>query len=427
VHHFHYLNGHLHAEDVSLAQIAQRHGTPTYVYSRATLERHFHIVDGAFAAHPHTVCYSVKANPLLGILRLLGQLGSGADVVSGGELHRVLKVGIAAGRVVFSGVGKTEREMEEALSAGIRSFHVESEGEIDVLAAAARRLGRRAPVSLRVNPDVDAATHPYIATGLRSNKFGVPVSQAARLYAHMAKHPYLQIHGVASHIGSQITTLPPIAQAAERLVRLAVDLRAQGYPIDEVDFGGGLGIPYMDENPPSPLEYARALLGAVGQTGFPVVVEPGRVIVGNAGVLIGRVLYVKETEHKTFVITDIGMNDAIRPALYGAHHAIQPVMEAHRTHPCRVVDVVGPVCESADFIAKDRELPLPRPGDLLCMMGAGAYSSTMSSNYNSRPRAAEVLVDGASAHLLRRRETYEDLMTLEQDGDVHHPHHEDTP
>ncbi|MBI5493832.1 MAG: diaminopimelate decarboxylase [Deltaproteobacteria bacterium] len=413
MHHFHHRHGTLHAEDVPLTDVAARVGTPTWVYSRATLERHFRVMDEAFGQHPHTVCFAVKANPSLGVLALLGALGAGADVVSGGELFRALRAGIPADRVVYSGVGKTERELTEALRAGIRSFHVESEGELEILDALARGMGTRAPVSLRVNPDIDPATHPYISTGLRTNKFGVPLARAAALYDRMARLPGLRIHGVASHIGSQITQLGPIAEAAARLVALARALRSAGHPVTEVDFGGGLGIAYRDEVPPSPADYARAILDAVGDSGLHVVVEPGRVIAGNAGVLLGRVLYVKQAEARTFLVTDVGMNDSIRPALYGAHHGVVPVAEPAPGAAQATVDVVGPVCESADFQARDRTLPLMHPGDLFCVMGEGAYGASMSSQYNSRPRAAEVLVDGGTLHVIRTRESYEDLVRHE--------------
>lgn len=421
MHHFQHRDGHLHAEDVPLSRIADAVGTPTYVYSAATLRRHFRVLRDAFGATPHTICFAVKSNPNVAVLQLLGSLGAGADVVGGGELFRALHAGIPASRVVFSGVGKTVPEMQDALNAGIRSFHVESEGELDVLAHTARRLGTRAPVSLRVNPNVDAATHPYISTGLRNHKFGLPMDRAAALYERVMKTDGLRIHGVASHIGSQITQLAPIAEAARRLVALARDLRSAGMPVTEVDFGGGLGINYRgDESPPSPAEYARALLEAVGDAGFHVVVEPGRVIVGNAGVLLGRVLYVKNTEQKTFVVTDIGMNDALRPALYGAHHEVQPVKQPGADGGTFTVDVVGPVCESADFIAKDRKMPVVAPGELLAMMSAGAYGASMSSTYNSRPRAAEVLVDGAQMHVIRSRESYADLIRTESMVPLNH-------
>ncbi len=414
MHHFHYRDGVLHAEDVPLPTLAAEHGTPTYVYSRATFTRHFGVMHDAFGDAPHTVCFAVKANPNLGVLSLLARLGAGADVVSGGELFRALRAGIPPGRIVYSGVGKTVPEMEQALHAGIRSFHVESEGELDLLNDVALRLGQQAPVSVRVNPDVDAATHPYISTGLRSNKFGVPAAGARALYAHAATLKGLRIHGVASHIGSQITTLAPIAEAARRLVSLAHALLADGHAIHDVDFGGGLGIAYQDEQPPPPHEYARAILDAVGAAPFHVVVEPGRVIAGNAGVLLGRVLYVKRQGDKTFVITDVGMNDAIRPALYGAHHRIIPVKEPAANAGSTVVDVVGPVCESGDFMARDRALPPLVPGDLVCIMGAGAYGASMSSNYNSRTRAPELMVDGSAVHVLRAREGYEDLVRQER-------------
>lgn len=413
MHHFHHVGGQLHAEGVPLSRIAAEVGTPTYVYSAATLRRHYSVLDGALGAVPHTICFAVKANPNLAVLSLLARLGAGADVVSGGELFRALKAGVPAERIVFSGVGKTEREMEEALHAGIRSFHAESEGELDLLAHVAKRLGTRAPVCLRVNPDVDAATHPYISTGLRDHKFGLPMHRAAALYEQMMKQPSLRVHGVASHIGSQITQLEPIAEAARRLVALAQDLTRAGIPMTEVDFGGGLGIPYRDETPPSPADYARVLLEAAAGSGLHVVVEPGRVIVGNAGILLGRVLYVKHTETKTFVVTDIGMNDAIRPALYGAHHEVQPVKQTDASHASFTADVVGPVCESADFVARNRVMPVVAQHDLLAMMSAGAYGASMSSTYNSRPRAAEVLVDGDWFHVIKTRETYQDLIRLE--------------
>ena len=414
MHHFTYRHGVLCAEDLPLPQLAQQHGTPTYIYSHATLTRHYTVLDQAFASHPHTICFAVKANPNLAVLSLLARLGAGADVVSGGELFRALRAGIPASRVVFSGVGKTQREMEEAIRAGIRSFHVESEGELDMLNQVALAVGTPAPVSLRVNPDVDATTHPYISTGLKTHKFGLPLSRAREIYAKVAAMPGLRIHGVACHIGSQITLLGPIAEAARRVVELAAALRGEGAGITEVDFGGGLGIAYQDETPPTPDQYAKALLDAVGTTGLGVVIEPGRVIAGNAGVLLGRVLYVKRTEQKTFVVTDIGMNDALRPALYGAHHAIWPVQQAAPGTATQPADVVGPICESADFIAKDRQLAPLAPGDLVCMMGAGAYGASMGSNYNSRPRAAELMVDGTAVHVVRARETYEDLIRMEQ-------------
>ncbi|MEW5847205.1 MAG: diaminopimelate decarboxylase [Myxococcota bacterium] len=414
MHHFAYRDGVLHAEDVPLTDLAAAHGTPTYVYARATLRRHFRVMDEALGSHPRVVCFAVKANPSLGVLETLGRMGAGADVVSGGELYRALKAGIPGERIVFSGVGKTADEMRQALQAGIRAFHLESAPEMELLDSVAQQLGRVASVSLRVNPDVDAATHPYISTGMRTNKFGIPMAQAVSLVEDIRRRKGLRLHGVACHIGSQITQLPPIREAAHKVVGFARELRSAGHPVREISFGGGLGITYRDETPPNPAEYARVLAEAVGDSGLSVILEPGRVIVGNAGVLLGRVLYVKDNGVKTFVITDVGMNDLMRPALYSAWHQVLPVRQASADAPQTTVDVVGPVCESADFIARDRTLPPLAAGDLICVMSAGAYGFSMASNYNSRPRPAEVMVDGGRAFCIRSRETYEDLLAHER-------------
>ena len=415
MHHFEYTQGSLHAEGVPLEHLAHHVGTPTYVYSRATLTRHYQVVDAALAGHPHRVCFAVKANSNLAVLGLLAELGAGFDIVSGGELARVLRAGGDAAKVTFSGVGKTEDEMVAALEAGVRSFNVESEGELEALERVAARLGKKAPVSLRVNPDVDPKTHPYIATGLAANKFGIPMDRARDLYRRAASLGHLEVCGVDCHIGSQLTELSPFVDAAERMLALVRDLRADGHPITHLDMGGGLGIPYEDETPPLPDAWGAALKDAVASLkDLELVVEPGRVIAGNAGILLTRVLYLKDTGGKTFVIVDAGMNDLARPSLYQAHHAIWPVAVPEDGSPEVVCDVVGPVCESGDFFARDRALPPVRPGDLVAVMSAGAYGFTMASNYNSRPRPAEVLVDGGDYEVVRRRESIADLMRGER-------------
>ncbi len=415
MHHFDYTEGRLHAEGVPLARLAQEVGTPAYVYSRATLTRHFRVVDAALSGHPHLVCFAVKANSNLAVLGLLAELGAGFDIVSGGELARVLKAGGDPAKVTFSGVGKTEDELTLALEAGVRSFNVESEGELEALDRVAGRLGKRAPVSLRVNPDVDPKTHPYIATGLEAHKFGIPRDRARALYGKAAALGHLEVCGVDCHIGSQLTDLSPFVDAAERMLELVRDLRADGHPIRHLDMGGGLGIPYDGETPPLPDAWGAALKDAVAPVpDLELVVEPGRVIAGNAGILLTRVLYLKETGRKTFVIVDAGMNDLARPSLYQAHHAIWPVDAPAHDAPEVVCDVVGPVCESGDFFARDRALPKVRAGDLVAVMSAGAYGFTMASNYNSRPRPPEVLVDGGDYLVVRRRESIADLMRGER-------------
>lgn len=405
--HFSYVRGTLHAEQVPLAAIAEAVGTPTYVYSAATLTRHFRVVTEAFQSLPHLICYSVKANSTLAVLRLFAEAGGGFDIVSGGELARVRQAGGEPGKTVFAGVGKTPQEMEQALAAGILMFNVESAEELEALDAVGRRVGKRAPFALRVNPDVDARTHKYISTGLKTSKFGVPFEEAVALYAKARKMKGLSAVGLDCHIGSQLTQAAPMKAALSKVAGLYRSLKEQGYPLAYLDVGGGLGITYSDETPPSPAEYAKTVLQAVQDTGSTLILEPGRVLVGNAGVLLTRVLYRKRTPTKTFVVVDVGMNDLIRPALYEAHHALQPVVK--RRGKAVEVDVVGPVCESSDVLARARSLVLPRQGDLYAVMSAGAYGMSMSSTYNSRPRAAEVLVNGAAWRVVRERESVEDL------------------
>ncbi|MDJ0740251.1 MAG: diaminopimelate decarboxylase [Gammaproteobacteria bacterium] len=409
--HFQYRDGRLCAEDVALDDIAERFGTPCYVYSRATLERHWHAFDSAFADHPHLVCFAVKANSNLAVLNLLARLGSGFDIVSVGELERVLAAGGDPGKVLFSGVGKRADEMRRALEVGIRCFNVESAAELERLDAVAADVGKVAPIALRVNPDVDANTHPYISTGLRENKFGVAIDDAVELYRHAAALPHIAVSGVDCHIGSQLTDLDPFLDALERVLALVDRLDKAGIAIDHLDLGGGLGVRYDDENPPEPFEYARALLGRLRDMPFAIYVEPGRAIAANAGILLTRVEYLKHNEDKDFAVIDAAMNDLIRPSLYHAWQTIVPVDEAPQGTP-GVYDLVGPICETGDFLGKQRALTL-RAGSLLAVRSSGAYGFTMASNYNSRPRAAEVLVDGGDAHLVRRRETVAELFATE--------------
>ncbi len=412
--HFVRRRGVLHAEGVPIEALAARHGTPLYVYSAATLTRHWKVLHRSLAGVRHVVCYAVKANSNLAVLSLFARLGSGFDIVSGGELYRVLRAGGDPRKVVFSGVGKTDEELAFALEAGVRVVNVESAGELGRLSVVARRLGRRAPIALRVNPDVDPRTHPYISTGLRENKFGVSVDDARRLYRLAAKDPALEIRGVGCHIGSQITELRPFLDAIGRVLALVRELGRDGIEIGHVDVGGGLGITYRDEEPPHPDAYGAAIRRALGKFPGEVLLEPGRVLVGNAGVLVTRVVGVKRSGRKSFVIVDAAMNDLVRPAFYDAWHDIEPVAAPRPGAREIVADVVGPICESGDFLARKRRMAEPRPGDLLVVRSAGAYGFTMSSNYNTRPRAAEVLVDGAAVHLARRRETWADLVRGER-------------
>ncbi len=409
--HFNYRGDRLHAEEVPLTEIAERFGTPCYVYSRATLERHWRAFDRSLGDHPHLICLAVKANSNLAVLNLMARLGSGFDIVSVGELERVLAAGGDPSRVIFSGVGKREDEIRRALGVGIRCFNVESEPELLRIDRLAGELGLIAPISLRVNPDVDARTHPYIATGLKENKFGIDIQAAETVYRRAADLPHLRVTGIDCHIGSQLTDLTPFLAALDRVLDLADRLESAGIPVAHLDLGGGLGIRYTGESPPEPAAYASALLHRLGDRPHEVILEPGRAIVGNAGVLLTRVEYLKPTAHHRFAILDAAMNDLLRPALYQAHQEIIPVCLETEAEPARY-DLVGPVCETADFLGKDRLLALA-PGDLLAIRGSGAYGFSMSSNYNSRPRAAEVMVDGSEAHLVRRRETIADLFAGE--------------
>jgi len=400
----------LQAESVPLREIAERFGTPCFVYSRRALTDAYTRLDGALGNLPHTLCYAVKANSNLAILNLFARLGSGFDIVSGGELRRVLAAGGDAAKVVFSGVGKSAQEMNAALRAGIACFNVESESELHRLNTVAGELGRAAPVSLRVNPDVDPKTHPYIATGLKENKFGVAFRDARRIYRAAAALPHLRVTGIDCHIGSQITELDPFRDAFAKVLGLVDELAADGIVLTHVDLGGGLGIRYRDEQPVNVVDYAEVIRDAVGQRPLGIMLEPGRSLVGNAGLLLTRVEYLKPGESRHFAIVDAAMNDLLRPALYEAWHEVRAVQP--HAGQARVWEIVGPVCESADFLAQSRSLALAE-GDLLAVMSAGAYGMSMSSNYNSRPRAAEVMVDGDRAHLIRARETAESLYQLE--------------
>jgi len=405
--HFEYRNSRLFAEDVPVADIAATVGTPCYIYSRATIERHWRAFDHAFADHPHLVCYAVKANSNLAVLNLLARLGSGFDIVSGGELERVLAAGGDPGKVVFSGVGKRRDELERALEVGIRCFNIESEAELALLERVAAERKQRAPVSLRINPDVDANTHPYISTGLKQNKFGIPTDRAPAVYAQAAASPHLEVVGVDCHIGSQLTQVRPFVDALERVLALVARLEGQGVHIHHLDLGGGLGIRYRDEEPPLPAEHAAALMEHLRGKPYEILIEPGRAIIGNAGILVTRVELLKQGEDKNFAVVDAAMNDLIRPSLYSAWQAIIPVEPRAGGEPRRY-DVVGPICETGDFLGKDRELNV-EPGDLLAVRSAGAYGFAMSSNYNSRPRAAEVMVDGDRFQVVRWRERLADL------------------
>jgi diaminopimelate decarboxylase len=416
MHHFEYRDGEMFAEAVPVRRIAREVGTPAYVYSLATLRRHYRVFDQAFAKVPHLICFSVKSNSNLAVLRAFAGEGSGFDIVSGGELFRALKAGGDPKKIVFSGVGKKREEIEYALNAGILMFNVESEQELEFLDEVSRRLGKRAPLSLRVNPDVDPKTHPYISTGMKKSKFGIDIKRSVELYKKALALKSLEVIGVDCHIGSQLTSVDPFVDALSRvreyLDRVLVGyLKKEGANIRYLDLGGGLGIQYKDEQPPHPEAYAAALVKGLEGLDVTLILEPGRVMVGNAGILLTEVLYLKETDEKNFVVVDGGMNDLIRPALYGSYQAIRPVVE--RESDTIVADVVGPICESGDFFAKEREIPRPRRGDLLAVMSAGAYGFTMASNYNSHPRPPEVLVDGDKFYVVRRRETLEDLISGE--------------
>ena len=411
MHHFEMKNGTLYAEGVSVKELAKRYGTPLYIYSSATLKRHFQAFDSAFNAVPHLTCYSVKANSNLAVLRLLASLGAGMDIVSGGELYRALLAGVPAERIVYSGVGKKAPEIAQALNAGILMFNVESVQELLRINDVAKGLGKKAQVSFRINPDVDPKTHPYISTGMKKNKFGLNIESALDAYALARDLPAVEPVGMDCHIGSQLTTIEPFLEALDKLLAFYEKLKGMNLDIRYLDLGGGLGIPYNEEEPPHPKEFGAALTKALSGIPLKVILEPGRVIVGNAGILVTEVLYTKQTPSKSFVIVDAAMNDLVRPSLYGSFHRIEEVEPKGRGE--QDVDVVGPICESGDFLAKDRMLPEVMQGELLAVYSAGAYGFTMSSNYNTRTRAAELLVDGENVIVARRRETYEALVAHE--------------
>jgi diaminopimelate decarboxylase len=416
MHHFDYRGGVLHAEGVALDRLAAAVGTPFYCYSTATLTRHYKVFAAAFADVRALVCYAMKANSNQAVIATLANLGAGADVVSGGELQRALRAGIPPGKIMFSGIGKTEAELAAAVDAGILCVNVESEPELALLSAVAAAKGRRTDISLRVNPDIDAHTHAKIATGKSENKFGIPISRAREVYAHAATLPGVRVSGVDMHIGSQITQLQPFDDAFALLSEFVHTLRADGHAIDHVDLGGGLGIPYRDDNepPPDPEAYAAVVKRATRWLDCTLIFEPGRLIVGNAGILVTRVLYVKRAEAKTFVIVDAGMNDLIRPTLYDAHHEVRPVRQAPPGAPRIVADVVGPVCESGDFLALDRAIVEPAPGDLLAVMTAGAYGAVQAGTYNTRPLVAEVMVSGDRFAVVRPRLEVDQIIALDR-------------
>lgn len=405
--HFEFRGGRLFAEDVDIRRIVDEVSTPCYVYSRATLERHWHAFNSVFEGRDHLICYAVKANSNLAVLNVLARLGSGFDIVSGGELQRVIAAGGHPSRVVFSGVGKTTAEMRYALELGIHCFNVESVEELDRLNDVASEAGRRAPVSIRVNPDVDAQTHPYISTGLKENKFGIDIHAAEAVYHRAAELSHIDVVGIDCHIGSQLSEIAPFVDALERVLALVDRLAAEGIHLRHIDVGGGLGITYRDEQPPSPADYACAILELLKERDLEIIIEPGRAIAGNAGMLLTRVEYIKPGEEKNFAIVDAAMNDLLRPALYAAWQEIVPI-EPRETGEQRCYDIVGPICETGDFLGKDRNLVI-ESGDVLAVRSAGAYGFSMSSNYNSRPRAAEVMVDGSSLQVIRERERVEDL------------------
>lgn len=408
---FDYQAGTLHAENVSVDKIAEQYGTPVYIYSRSALENHWQAFDDAFSGYPHLVCYAVKANSNLAVLNVLAKQGSGFDIVSMGELARVIAAGGDPAKTVFSGVGKTEQEIEYALQHGIRCFNVESIPELDRINTVAGRLGKKAPVSIRVNPDVDAQTHPYISTGLKENKFGIAIEDAREVYRSTQNMPNLDVVAVDCHIGSQLTSVAPFVDALERVLTLIDELAEDGIHIEHLDIGGGLGIHYRDETPPTPAEYAQALAPLLKDRDLEILLEPGRAIAGNAGILLTKVEFIKPTEAKCFAIVDAAMNDLLRPALYQSWQQIQTVKQ-HPSTKALNYDIVGPICETGDFLGKDRELALEQ-GDLLAIRSAGAYGFAMSSNYNSRPRAAEVMVEDDKIHLVRERETINDLFAGE--------------
>ncbi|MDE8035436.1 diaminopimelate decarboxylase [Actinobacillus equuli subsp. equuli] len=411
--HFDYKNQQLFAEDVSVSDIINQYGTPAYIYSRATLERHWHAFDEAFGSHPHLICFAVKSNSNIALLNVMARLGSGFDIVSQGELERVLAAGGEPSKVVFSGVAKSHSEIQRALEVGIRCFNIESIAELHRINEVAGQLGKIAPISLRVNPDVDAHTHPYISTGLKENKFGVSVTQAREVYRLAKSLPNVKITGMDCHIGSQLTELQPFLDATDRLIVLMEQLKEDGIELHHLDLGGGLGVPYNGEEPPHPTEYAKALLEKLkGYADLEIILEPGRAITANAGILVTKVEYLKANEDRNFAIVDTGMNDMIRPALYEAYMQITEVDQS-LVREKAVYDVVGPICETSDFLGKSRELAIEQ-GDLIAMRSAGAYGAAMSSTYNSRPQAVEIMVDGDQAHLIKARASFADLWRLEK-------------
>jgi len=416
MHHFHYQNGELYCENAPVDRIARKVGTPFYLYSHATLSHHYRVFDAAFAGFSHIICFAVKANANLAVLSLFAGLGGGADIVSGGELHRALQAGVDPQKIVYSGVGKKPEEIKFALKSGILLFNLESSQELGEINRIAGRLGVKAPVALRINPDIDPQTHPYISTGLKKNKFGIHIERAIQDYRHAQELPHLEVKGAACHIGSQITELGPFIDALKRLKKLINRLDKEGIPIQYLDLGGGLGIRYDQEEPPHPSEYGEALIKELKGLKCTLILEPGRVLVGNAGILVTRVLYTKEGEGKHFIIVDAGMNDLARPSLYGSYHALRPVVE--RPRPQVKASLVGPICESGDFLAKDRKMPAFQPGELVAVMSAGAYGFSMSSNYNARPRVAEILVKDDEFYVIRKRETYRQLIWGERIPDI---------
>jgi diaminopimelate decarboxylase len=414
MHSFEYHQGELYCEQVPVSRMAKELGTPCYVYSHATLVRHFHAYDSAFQNIPHVIAFAMKANSNLAILRLMAKEGSGADIVSGGELFRALRAGVPASKIVFAGVGKSPDEIRDGLEADILMFNVESSAEIHAINEVAASVGKKARIALRINPDVDPKTHPYISTGMKKSKFGIASDRALDEYKMASSLSHIDVVGVHAHIGSQLTDVTPFVDSLKKIVTLIDALKGQGINIRYLNIGGGLGITYAEEKPPLPRDLADAISPLVKGLGLTLVMEPGRVIVGNAGILVTKALYEKIGETKRFVIVDAAMNDLIRPSLYGAYHEIRPVNEETVGRPKQTVDIVGPVCESGDFLAKDRSFPSVKPGELLAVMSAGAYGFVMASNYNSRPRVPEVLVRGGEYHVIRERETYEDLVRGER-------------
>lgn len=409
MHDFHYKGDELFCEEVSIQHIAEQVGTPCYIYSHRTINRSFHAFDDAFKDIPHIVAYAMKANSNIAILRLLAKEGSGADIVSGGELFRALKAGVPSNKIVFAGVGKSPEEIRYALESDILMFNVESSGEVQQINEVAQAMGLRARVALRINPDIDPQTHPYISTGLKKSKFGIAADHALKEFELANQLPYIEVVGVHCHIGSQLTQVTPFVDAIKKILSLIKTLQSQDLKIRYMNIGGGLGITYSDETPPHPNELAAAITPLLQTASCQIIMEPGRSIAGNAGILVTKVLNNKEGANKQFVIVDAAMNDLLRPSLYEAHHEIQPARK-NESAPIHTVDVVGPICESGDFLAKDRKMPQPQPGDLLAVMSAGAYGFTMASNYNSRPKTPEVLVKDKQIMVIRERETYEDLI-----------------